>query len=170
MDRRVADFNEFEGRLGEGVSANLCRSVARLAEADGGLEVSVSWATTRPNGRGAEARATVAFKRSDVAVLDEAARVLADRHERIDEEVQGHVSRLSRGAEDPTGTATVKACIDGRLASVQAVFDSADYSEIARAHEARPNVSLEGDLVREGQRWRLRNPRGLAVVEDEDEA
>ncbi len=47
--------------------------------------------------------------------------------------------------------------------------EEADYSEITRAHEARLDVSLEGDLVREGQRWRLRNPRGLAVIEDDDE-
>ncbi len=169
VDRRVADFQEFERRLGEGVSANLCRSVARLAAVGGGLEVSVSWAMTIPSGSETEPRADVTFGRSDAAVLSEAARVLADRQERTDEEIQGHVSRLSRWAYDPKGAATVRAYVDGKLVSVRTKFEEADYRDIARAHEARLDVSLEGDLVREGQRWRLRNPRSLVVIEDEDE-
>ncbi len=170
LDRRVGSIREFEDRLSDGVSANLCRSAARLARAGGGLEVSVSWAMTRPNGRAGEARPTVAFGPSDASVLDEAARVLAGRQERTDEEIHGHVSRLSRGARDRDGAATIKTLIDGRPTSVRAVFEPADYSEIIRAHEARLYVSLEGELIREGQRWRLRNPRGLAVIEDDEEA
>ena len=169
VNRGVGAIGEFESRLCEGISANLCQSVARLTEASGGLEVSVSWAMTRPADGGTGRRAVVAFRPPDIAVLDEAARVLSDRQERTDEEVQGYVSRLARDKTDPKGTATIKAFVDGKLVSVQVVFDSADYSEITRAHEARLSVSREGDLYREGQRWRLRNPRGVSVMEDEDE-
>ncbi|MDE0101242.1 MAG: hypothetical protein OXN89_02580 [Bryobacterales bacterium] len=168
VNRGVADIGEFESRLSEGISANLCRSVARLTEAGKGLEVSVSWAMTRPDHQEVGERVAVAFRPPDVAVLDEAARVLADRQERTDEEIQGYVSRLARDKTDPTGTANIKAFVDGKMASVQAVFDSEDYGEITRAHEARLSVSLEGDLHREGHRWHLRNPRRVTVVEDED--
>ena len=168
VNRGVADIGEFESRLGEGISANLCQSVARLTAAGKGLEVSVSWAMTRPDLQEAGERVAVAFRPPDVAVLNEAARVLANRQERTDEEVQGYVSRLAREKTDPTGTATIKAFVDGKVASVQAVFDSTDYREITRAHEARLSVSLEGDLYREGQRWHLRNPREVTVIEDED--
>lgn len=168
VNRGVADIGEFESRLGEGISANLCRSVARLTEAGKGLEVSVSWAMTRPDQREVGERAAVAFRPPDIAVLDEAARVLSDRQERTDEEIQGYVSRLARDKTDPTGTATIKAFVDGKMASVQAVFHAEDYGDITRAHEARLSVSLEGDLHREGQRWHLRNPRGVSVIEDED--
>ena len=168
VNRGVADIDEFESRLGEGISANLCRSVARLTEAGKGLEVSVSWAMTRRDQREVGERLAVSFRPPDVAVLDEAARVLANRQERTDEEIHGYVSRLARERTDPTGTATIKAFVDGAMASVQAVFESEDYGEITRAHEARLSVSLEGDLRREGQRWHLRNPRGVTVIEDED--
>ncbi|MCY3932745.1 MAG: hypothetical protein OXH70_13640 [Acidobacteria bacterium] len=168
VNRGVGAIGEFESRLCEGVSANLCQSIARLTEAGEGLEISVSWAMTRPADGAPEERATVAFRPPDIAVLDEAARVLADRQERTDEEVQGYVSRLARDRTDPHGTATIKAFVEGRLVSVQVVFGAADYSEITRAHEARLSVSLEGDLYREGQRWHLRNPRGVTVMEDED--
>lgn len=125
----AADFREFESRLREGISANLCRSVARLTEAGEGLEVSVSWAPTRPAEAADGKRVAVSFRPSDVAVLDEAARVLSNRHERTDEEIQGHVSRLSGKGADSKGTASIQAFVDGKLTSVRAIFDSADYSE-----------------------------------------
>ena len=168
VNRGTADISEFEDRLGEGISANLCRSVARLTEVGKGLEVTVSWAMTRPDGLAAPKRVTVRFRPPDVAVLDEAARVLSDRQERTDEDIQGYVSRLARDKADPKGTATIRAFVDGRLTSVQAVFDSSDYSEITRAHDDRLSVSLEGDLRREGQRWRLLNPREVTILRDDD--
>lgn len=168
VNRGVANIGEFESRLNEGISANLCRSVARLTEAGKGLEVSVSWAMTRPDLREVGQRLAVAFRPPDVAALDEAARVLSDRQERTDEEIEGYVSRLARNKTESTGTATIRTFVDGKGSSIQAVFDSADYKEITRAHEARLSVSLEGDLHREGQRWHLRKPRKVTVIEDED--
>ena len=133
-----------------------------------GLEVSVSWAITRPAELEPPKRVVVDFRPPDVAVLDEAARMLSNRQERTDEEIQGYVSRLARDVADPQGTATIRAFIDGRLTSVQAVFDPSDYSEITRAHDNRLSVSLEGDLRREGQRWHLRNPREVTVIQEDD--
>ena len=64
--------------------------------------------------------------------------------------------------------ATIKAVIDGALVSVKADFSQSEYMRITDAHARRLSVALEGDLQREGQRWRLMNPRDLTVVEDED--
>ena len=63
---------------------------------------------------------------------------------------------------------TIKSAIDGALTSVKVDFNASDYSRIAEAHDRRLSVSLEGDLMREGQRWRLMNPRDLMVIEDDD--
>ena len=168
VNRVAAGIGEFEERVDDGVSANLCRSVARLTEVGGGLEVAVSWAMTRPDDSGAPERVAVSFRPPDAPVLEEAARVLSDRQERTDEEIQGYVSRLARDKTEPQGTATIKAFVDGRMTSVKAVFDPTDYSEITRAHDDRLSVSLEGDLRREGQRWRLRNPRQVAILREEE--
>ena len=167
VNRGATGIDDFEERVDDGVSANLCRSVARLTEVGGGLEVAVSWAMTRPDACEAPERVAVRFRPPDAPVLDEAARVLAHRQERTDEEIQGYVSRLARDQTDPQGTATIKAFVDGRLTSVKAVFDPTDYSEITRAHDDRLSVSLEGDLRREGQRWRLRNPRQVTILREE---
>ena len=168
VNRGAAGISEFEERVDDGVSANLCRSVARLTEVGGGLEVAVSWAMTRPDDSEAPERVAVRFRPADAPVLDEAARVLSHRQERTDEEIQGYVSRLARDQADPQGTATIRAFVDGRLTSLKAVFDSSDYGEITRAHRDRLSVSLEGDLRRDGHRWRLRNPRQLAILREEE--
>ena len=166
---RGEDIDAFEERIGKGVSANLCQATASLINTGEGLDVSVSWALTRqPQDDEADERAVVAFTPSDAPVLEEAARILSDRQERVDERIDGYVSALTREQSEPDGTVTIKAVIDGALASVKADFSPLEYTRITDAHNRRLSVSLEGDLRREGQRWRLMNPRDLTVIEDED--
>ena len=98
----------------------------------------------------------------------EAARILSDRQERYHERIEGYVSAPARDQSDPEGRVTIKAVIDGALASVKADFRQPEYNRIADAHTRRLSVSLEGDLQREGQHWRLMNPRDLLLIEDED--
>ena len=159
----------FDQRVPDGVSANLCTAAAELIDIGGGLEVSVSWALTRPVDEGRDQpRATVTFEPPDAPVLREAAQILSDRQERVDERIQGYVSALARGQSEPEGRATIKVVIDGALTSVKADFSPSEYSRIAQAHDNRWSVSLEGDLRREGQRWHLSNPRDLTVMDDSD--
>ena len=170
MINRGDDIWAFDKRVKNGVSANLCSAAARLVEVGGGLEVSVSWALTRlASMERDEQRATVTFQLPDALVLHEAARILSDRQERVDERIEGYVSALSRDQSEPEGRATIKVVIDGALTSVKADFSSSDYSKIAKAHANRWSVSLEGDLHREGQRWHLSNPRDLTVMDDNDQ-
>ena len=52
----------FEQAVGSGLSANLCDAVGKLIEQSSGLEVSVSWARTRPT---PERRTSILFSESD---------------------------------------------------------------------------------------------------------
>ena len=166
---RGEGIGAFEERINKGVSANLCQATANLINSGSGLDVSVSWALTRqPHDGHLDERAAVAFTPSDAPVLEEAARILSDRQERCDERIEGYVSALAREQSDPEGRVTIKAVIDGALVSVKADFSQSEYNRIADAHTRRLSLSLEGDLQRDGQRWRLMNPRDLTVVEDED--
>ena len=166
---RGEDIGAFEERVCKGVSANLCQATANLINTGSGLDVSVSWALTRqPHEGEKDERASVAFTPSDAPVLEEAARILSDRQERCDERIEGYVSALARDQSDPEGQATIRAVIDGALVSVKADFNQSEYIRITDAHARRLSVSLEGDLQRDGQRWRLMNPRDLTVIEDED--
>ena len=165
---RGEDIGAFEERVGRGVSANLCQAAANLIDTGKGLTVSVSWALTRQSDEEQkDGRAAVAFPPSDALVLHEAARVLTERQERIDERIEGYVSALVRDQSDPEGRVTIKAVLDGALTSVKVDFDPPEYSRIADAHDRRLSVSLEGDLRRDGQRWHLMNPRDLMIIEDD---
>ena len=166
---RGEDIRAFEKRIGKGVSANLCQAAANLINTGGGLDVSISWALTRlPHDEQPDERAVVSFEPSDAPVLQEAARVLRDWQERHDERIEGYVSALSRDRYKSEGRATIKAVIDGVLVSVKVNFSPPEYTRIIDAYSRRLSVSLEGDLHREGQRWRLMNPRDLTVVEEDD--
>ena len=167
---RQADYGHgisaFEDRVHDGVSANLCSAAANLVERGRGLVVSISWSLSRPESGG---RTETRFDASDAPVLDEASRLLKSRQERVDEHIEGYVSRLARDASATEGAVTIKTPIDGQLTSVKIVFDHEDYGLVSRAHAERQTVSLEGDLRREGSRWRLHNPRDLVLLPDDDE-
>jgi len=159
-------ISSFEDRVRDGVSANLCSAAATLIERGQGLVVSISWSLNRPEPGG---RAVTRFDATDAPVLEEASRLLKSRQERPDEHIEGYVSRLARDEYATEGTVTIKTPIDGLLTSVKVAFPPEDYGLVSQAHAERQAVALEGDLRREGSRWRLHNPRDLVLLPDDDE-
>ena len=159
-------IEEFESKVGLGVSANLCDAIVGLLSVEGRqvVDVSVSWSLVR---EAPGERERMLFGASDAAVLREASLGLKFRQERPNERVAGYVSGLARGQAERRGRATLKAMVDGALSSVRVDFGPVDYGRIVEAHGHRLGVSLEGDLRREGQRWVLDNPRDLLVDSDE---
>lgn len=159
----------FEQAVSNGVSANMCEAVAKLIEQSDGLEVSVSWARTRPT---PEARRKIEFSEADAAVLKEAARAFRAKQPRPGVTLFGSVHKLRREQHEVEGLVTFKAEVDERMQSVNAVLDQNNYSAAIRAHDARNPVVVTGDLERVGQRWRLTNAsvRELVTNDPEDEA
>lgn len=156
----AGDTDAFTGAVALGASANLCDALVLLIEPFQELDVSVSWALTRP-----QTRRLVRFARSDTPVLQEASRTFRLREPRPDERVFGFVQRLKRDADEPDGMITLRARIDGDERSVTAVLRQADYRTAIRAHDERAMVIAEGDLELVGQRWQLLNPRIVDTVD-----
>lgn len=156
----AGDTDAFTGAVALGASANLCDALVLLIEPFQELDVSVSWALTRP-----QMRRLVRFARSDTPVLQEASRTFRLREPRPDERVFGFVQRLKRDADEPDGMVTLRARIDGDERSVTAVLRQADYRTAIRAHDERAMVIAEGDLELVGQRWKLLNPRIIDTVD-----
>jgi hypothetical protein len=161
------DGAAFENAVASGVSANLCESVASLIEQSNGLDVSVTWARTRPT---PEAQRKVAFSSNDAEILKEAARNFRLRQPKVDVTLFGTVHKLKRDQEEVEGVVTLKAMIDDKLQSVSAVLDQATYSIAVQAHKAKAHVIVTGDLERVGQRWQMTNAsvRELPTEEDVD--
>jgi hypothetical protein len=74
---RSGDVAAFENAVTSGVSANLCEAVAGLIEPSDGLDISLTWARTRPT---PETQRKVAFSSKDAEILREAARTFRQRH------------------------------------------------------------------------------------------
>ena len=162
---RDENIGAFDDRVSLGVSANLCHAIAELLGDRERVGIGVSWALTRPS---PARNRTVTFRRREAAVLAEASRVLRDRQDRPDETITGYVRALRRESDAHEGRATVKAVVDGALASVQVDFPPGDYTRIVEAHDKRLDIALDGDLKRVGQRWHLENPRNLYVGREEE--
>lgn len=162
------DGEAFEHAIPSGVSANLCEAVAGLASDSRKVEISLSWAKTRP---APENRSKVTFSESDASILTEAARIFRSRHPQPDVTLFGTVHTLKRRDADIQGLVTLKAVIDNKPQSVRAVLDQANYSIAVQAHESRTPIVVKGDLERIGQRWQLTSAQigSLAGTEEEDE-
>ena len=160
------DTQAFSEAVQSGVSANLCEALVNLVEPFRKLDVSTTWARTRPMGT---ARQLVFFSNNDAPILKEAARTFRSLEPKLDERLVGWVQRLKRDESETDGTITLRASIDGRLQSVSATLTQLDYNQAIEAHKKRSPVIIEGDLDRFGQRWRLLNPRITEVIPNSDE-
>ena len=155
------DTEAFSEAVPSGVSANLCEALVNLVEPFRSLDVSTTWARTRPMGN---ARKLVSFSNDDAPILKEAARSFRSREPKPDIRLFGAVQRLKRDESETDGTITLRASIEGRTQSVTAVLAQSDYHRAIEAHRKRLPVIVEGDLDRFGQRWHLLNPRIAEVI------
>lgn len=159
----------FEDAIASGVSANLCEAVAGLIEQSEGIDISLTWARTRPT---PEAHRKVVFSQNDAEILKEAARNFRLKQPKADVTLYGTVHKLKRDQDEVEGVVTLKAIVEDKMQSVRAVLDQANYSTAVQAHDAQKQVIVTGDLERVGQRWQLTNASVrelLAGEETEDE-
>jgi hypothetical protein len=163
------DGDAFENAVASGVSANLCEAVANLIEQSNGLDISLTWARTRPT---PEALRKVIFSVNDAEILKEAARTFRLRQPKPDVTLYGSIHKLKRDQEEVEGVVTLKTIIDDKSQSVSAVLDQATYAVAVQAHKAQTQVIVTGDLERIGQRWQMTNAsvRELPSETDVEEA
>jgi hypothetical protein len=158
------DSAAFENAVTAGVSANLCEAVASLIEQSNGLDISLTWARTRPT---PEAQRKVVFSGNDAEILKEAARTFRLRQPKPDVTLFGTVHKLRRDQEEVEGVVTLKAMVDDKLQSVSAVLDQSNYSVAVQAHGAKTPVIVTGDLERVGQRWQMTNASVRELLADD---
>ena len=153
------DYSPFEEGVARGVSANFCDALADMLDKVYGqsLEISVNWALTRKAPREPMSET---FRHADAMILSESSRVLRDRQERSNEQIEGYVTRLARERNATQGEVTIKAMVDDSPSprSVRVHFGPSLYSRIAAAHDNRDTVSLEGGFTKRGPTMVPRQP------------
>ncbi|MCE2500112.1 MAG: hypothetical protein J4G13_04535 [Dehalococcoidia bacterium] len=146
----------------QGVSANLCDAVAALARRGHGIEVNLSWATVRPAEAG---DSQFAFSESTAEVFTEGAELLRQNSPFPDAHVTGEIVRLDRQSQEEfDGRAVVLYQLDDRPVALQVQFEMQDRDEVLRAFRDGLEVSLDGDIHREGRQYVLHNLRNFGVA------
>ena len=160
------DMEAFTRAVPEGTSANLCEALVQMIGPFAALDLSTTWARTRPM---REPRDAVRFSKDDALILREAARSFRNREPKLDVRLLGSVRRLKRDDTETDGTVTLRAYFDGKFQSVTAILSESDYNLAIEAHRENAQIIVEGDLDRFGQRWRLVNPRLAEIISEEDD-
>ncbi|MCW6529727.1 hypothetical protein NED98_05665 [Sphingomonas sp. MMSM20] len=155
----------FQEAVSSGVNANLCDALATLIDKGNGLEVSVTWARTRPT---PEKRKVVRFSESEGEIFREAASRFRTLEPRPDETLNAFVVALDRQPDAGEGKVSLKTFLDGQPVSVRATLPPDMYHRALGAHDTKQSVVLTGDLKRAGQRWVLENPRNLQIIQDDE--
>jgi hypothetical protein len=165
-DAASEDFAAFETRVSQGISANLCEAVARLAQQCHGIRFELSWARDRPAARPNLRRF---FNRETGHLLEEAAREFRRNEPRLDCTLTGWVIRLDREPDQFDGRATLRLLIDNRPRPISVKFEPSMFDRVIHAFRDRIPISLDGDLFPVGQHYELANPRNLTLIRDADE-
>ncbi len=154
--------SSFEKAAQKGVSANFCDAVAALTKQGHGIEINLSWAAVRPSNSLDD---EFEFPESTADVFTEGAEWLRRNSPFLDAHVTGEVVRLLRESQaDFDGEAVVMYQLDRRPVALEVQFDPPDHEEVYRAFRESLEISVAGDIYREGRRYFLKNPRNFSIV------
>ncbi len=157
-------LDPFSQVVKEGVSANLCDSVAALAENGRGIEIALFWAGVRPSN---VPDSNYKFTETSAGILSEAAEFLRRNDPSFDEHLIAQVVRLEKEPDNFDGKAVLLTVRDERLFRIQVEFKQPAYDMVIQAFRNQKFVSLDGDILPTGNGYELRNPRNLIFVEND---
>ena len=156
-------FKPFQEIVSEGVSANLCESVASESERERyrSVEVSVTWSyvVDSPTERFKDIR----FPTYVMPYIAEAARQFREQNP---EEItlRGYVTSLRRSEMGEPGTVTVVGIVDEHPHSVRTTLIGETYDTAIHAHENGLEVCVDGRLTRKGNLYILEDPMNFHIV------
>ena len=154
----------------DGISANLCESMANMLAAGEGrrdIEVRFSFAGSRPV---VGQPAPIARFSSDLSpIIREIGKVLRETATREDFELRGFVTHLNRGPHDVIGTATIQGLVDEDYHRVEVEVGADEYDKIIlTAHGDRRMIQCEGELQKvKGRTYRLLHARSFRMLAED---
>ena len=143
-------------------SANLYDAVAALARRGHGINVSLAWAGVRPADTPS---GEFAFSESAAEVFIEGRSYYDQNSPFLDAHVTGEIVCLDRESrEEFDGHSVVLYELDGRPIPLHVQFRIEDQEEVVRAFRDSIEISVNGDIHREGRRHLLKDPRDFVVI------
>jgi hypothetical protein len=163
------DFSAFRDTVEGGVSANLCEAISGFfstIEATA-IDLSVSWSLNRPPPND-QTPSKVRISDDLVPTLQEAARVFRARDKLEGYSIEGPVVKLERLEGHSSGYVTVLAPVEDAIRKVTFELSEPEYGLATRAHASYQPIRVTGTVAREGRTYKLLDPTGLRMIEDED--
>ena len=142
----------FSNAISRGTSANLCKALADMTAPFDALDLSLTWALTRPTPT-ADTAVRFEFTHEDSYILREAARVLRERRVRTNVRLIATIEGLKREGRE----VALRTYLDGGTRTVVAHLMHGDYERAIDLHKTNAKVELEGDLECSGHRRSLLN-------------
>lgn len=158
----------FERGVSCGVSAELCQSLAKLADNKSGAEVSIGWSPAKP----VDTHSKLRLSRENAAVLREVARHFSRQEPDPDFVLEGPIEEIRSKPYEFDGQVVVQATLPNhvRVRKFRVRFDERYRSTVYDAAKARKWIRVIGDLYHEGKYLRLAEPRDFSIIEFEEDA
>ena len=155
----------FESAADRGLNANLCDAIAGLAERGHGISMGLTWASVRPKETVVQ---EFAFGDSSVDIFRDSAKWLRSVSPFYNAHVEGEVVLLEREADHPFDReAVVVSELDDKPISLYVQFDRQDHDTVTRAFHEQKSIGLNGDIHRDGRRYKLKSPTNVRLVVSE---
>ena len=142
----------FGNAISRGASANLCKALADMTAPFEALDLSLTWALTRPVPT-ADTAVRFEFTHQDSCILREAARALRERSVQTNVRLIATIEGLKRQGRE----VALRTQLDGGVRAVVAHLTPRDYQRAIDLHKANAEVEVEGDLECSGHRRSLLN-------------
>lgn len=169
-DQAITDPSNdiFEKAIPFGVSANLCSAIVGMNGADAQptdeIKISFTYARSRP----AESSTPreIIIPGDHMSLIDEAARFYRASAPPEETEIRGAVVQLRRDDQSgpAAGPVTVMAFVEGKPRRVQIPLDEAGHQKALNAYQQGAEIACTGDLVKTGNSWQLKNPKGFSII------
>jgi len=158
----------FEKGIAAGVSAEMCQALAKLADNESGIQVSVSWSPAKP----ASGPIRLSLTPQDSAVLNEVARIFARQEPEPEFVVVGLVEEIKEKPERFDGSVVIQAKLpqQSSVRKVRVHFAARDRELVYEAAKNKRWVRVTGNLARDGKLLRLDEPHDFSIVEPSDES
>ena len=154
----------FKALAPNGVSANLCESLATLIGQWKGMTISVAWPKKPTSNIKSN---TFKFKIDSAEILESVAKNFRDTLPSMDETITAWVVGAKRKLEDLDGPADLLCERDGKLTHISARFEGQNFNSILKALENKDQIQVVGDVYKVGAKYELRKPRNLVTLSDE---
>jgi hypothetical protein len=157
MKRASADLSNegFENGVTHGISANICRAVARLGQGRKlrSVNISLNWGTALPPPQ--DVPTQVVFSPHNLMRISEAAEYLRQSDPQQKFILRGRVIQLRKTEDMPEGAIVVKGPVDEKEREVAMNVTLDHYALAWDAHHQTLPVTCEGELLVRGNTYKL---------------